>query len=90
MPQLAELLRNGKRAETHRRWPRVIVPAEIWQDVAQQLVDGRVTLLGQWGDSFPVPAVHMAVMDAKTGHIAVVSIECPGVNAGLNLTQFAI
>ena len=40
--------------------------------------DGRATLLGQWGDSVPVPAVHMAVRNEDTLEIAVVTIECPG------------
>ena len=78
MPQLSDLLLKGISAEAHRPWPRVVVTAEVWQDVANELADGRVTLLGEWGDSLPVPAVHMAIMDKAARDIAVVTIECPG------------
>jgi Ni,Fe-hydrogenase III large subunit/Ni,Fe-hydrogenase III component G len=77
MPQLAELLRNGKRVEAHRPWPRVVVTADIWRHAVHELADGRVTLLGLWGDGPPAPAVHMAVMGEDTREIAVVTIECP-------------
>lgn len=78
MPQLADLLLKGKPVEAHRPWPRVIVPAEVWQDIAAELAGGRATLLGLWGDGVPVPAVHMAVMSEKAREIAVVTVECRG------------
>ena len=77
MPHLADFLRRGKRAEAHRPWPRIIVTAEIWRDIANQLADGHSTLLGLWGDSAGVPAVHMAVMSEAACEIAVITIECP-------------
>jgi Ni,Fe-hydrogenase III large subunit len=78
MAQLRNLLRNGKSVEAHRPWPRVIATADIWEDVALELADGRATLLGEWGDTLPVPAVHMAVMGEDTREIAVLTYECPG------------
>ncbi|HEY5064523.1 MAG TPA: nickel-dependent hydrogenase large subunit [Xanthobacteraceae bacterium] len=77
MPQLADLLRKGKPVEGHRPWPRVVVNADIWRNIARELADGRATLLGQWGDSVSMPAVHMAVRSEDTLEIAVVTIECP-------------
>lgn len=78
MPQLADLLRKGKPVEAHRPWPRIVVTANIWQDVVRELADGRATLLGEWGDSLPGLAVHMAVMGEDARDIVVVTIDCPG------------
>ncbi len=78
MPQLANLLVEGKPVEAHRPYPRLIVGPETWQNVTRELAEGRATLLGMWGDKAAVPAVHMAVMDEDTRDIAVVTIECPG------------
>jgi Ni,Fe-hydrogenase III large subunit len=77
MPRLAALLRKGKPVEAHRQWPRVVVTADVWRSFVHELADGHSTLLGQWGDSLSVPAVHMAVLDDETREIAVVTIECP-------------
>ena len=78
MPQLADLLLNGKRIESHRPWPRVLVTADVWQKLATELADGHATLLGLWGDDAPLPAVHMAIMSEGSRDIAVVTLECPG------------
>ncbi|HXU22742.1 MAG TPA: NADH-quinone oxidoreductase subunit C, partial [Tepidiformaceae bacterium] len=75
MPKLADLLRNGKLVEAHRPWPRVIVTAEAWHGIANELAGGRAILLGLWGDN--VPAVHIAIMSEDTRQIAVVTIDCP-------------
>lgn len=77
MPHLANLLRNGKLIEAHRPWPRVVVAANVWEDIITELVDGRATLLGLWGDGLPAPAVHMAVSGEQHA-IAVVTFACPG------------
>lgn len=77
MPQLANLLLKGKPVEAHRPWRRVIVTAEVWQDIAGELAQGHATLLGLWGDSTTVPTVHMAIMSGEAGEITVVTIECP-------------
>ncbi len=60
-------------APAHRPWPRVVVSEEGWQAAIDQLVTGRLTLLGFWGEA---AAVHMALLDAASGEIAVVSFEC--------------
>ncbi|MBI5262295.1 MAG: NADH-quinone oxidoreductase subunit C [Bradyrhizobium sp.] len=60
-------------APSHRPWPRVVVTDEGWQTAIDKLVAGRLTLLGLWGE---VAAVHMALLDAVSNEIAVVSLEC--------------
>jgi Ni,Fe-hydrogenase III large subunit/Ni,Fe-hydrogenase III component G len=78
MSRLADLLLKGKPVEAHRPWPRVVVTADIWRDVVHELADGRATLLGEWGDRLPVPAVHMAIMGEGARDITVVTLESPG------------
>jgi Ni,Fe-hydrogenase III large subunit/Ni,Fe-hydrogenase III component G len=76
MSPFADLLLNGKAVAAHRPWPRVVVAADVWRKVANELAGNRATLLGLWGDHGPAPAVHMAIM-SKAHDIAVVTIECP-------------
>src|SRR5262245_4977681 len=61
-------------ASAHRPWPRVVATEEGWQAAIDQLTEGRLTLLGLWGEP---AAVHMALLDAASAEIAVVSHECP-------------
>ena len=56
----------------HRPWPRAIVSEEGWQAAVRELVAGRATLLGFWGEP---AAVHMALL-AEANEIAVVSFTC--------------
>jgi Ni,Fe-hydrogenase III large subunit len=56
----------------HRPWPRAVVGEEGWQAATGELVAGRATLLGFWGEP---EAVHMALL-AGTNEIAVVSFAC--------------
>jgi len=77
MSSLAELSLKGDSVNAHWPWPRVVVTAEVWRDVANQLAEGRATLLGLWGDTTAVPAVHMAIMSEDAREIAVVTIDCP-------------
>jgi Ni,Fe-hydrogenase III large subunit len=72
MATLGELIGMGQRADAHRPWPRVAVDAAAWRLAADALRDGRLTLLGLWGDR---GAVHMALLDAAAG-IAILSLEC--------------
>jgi Ni,Fe-hydrogenase III large subunit len=65
---------EGRKVEAHRPWPRVIVSEDAWRAVIGRLSADEWTLLGLWGD---VDAVHMAVLDARVGEIAVVTLECP-------------
>ena len=74
MPTLAELIGGGRLDEAHRPYPRAIVDAETWQFAARELREGRLTLLGLWGDR---GAVHMALLDELSGDIAVMSFNCP-------------
>jgi Ni,Fe-hydrogenase III large subunit len=57
-------------AKAHRPWPRVLVDDEGWIQAIDLLARGRCTLLGLWGDAGDV---HMALLDEKSGDIAVVS-----------------
>jgi Ni,Fe-hydrogenase III large subunit len=56
---------------SHHPWPRAIVSEAGWQAATGELVAGRATLLGFWGES---AAVHMALL-AEVNEIAVVSFE---------------
>jgi Ni,Fe-hydrogenase III large subunit len=73
MPTLARAIAQGKRVESHRPWPRVIVDDATWQALTSRLPDGRCSLLGLWGEA---GAVHMALHDEKEPSIAVASNEC--------------
>jgi Ni,Fe-hydrogenase III large subunit len=74
MPSLIDLMLERRKAGQHSPWPRVVVDASVWKFAAGELAHGRWSLLGLWGE----PAtVHMAIMDADTADIAVVSLECP-------------
>ena len=39
----------------HRAWPRVAADAERWRGIGEALREGKLDLLGLWGD---VAAVH--------------------------------
>src|ERR1700676_5323909 len=74
MPSLIDLMLEGRKVEQHRPWPRAIVDASVWKDLASELALGRWSLLGLWGE----PAtVHLAIMDERTGEIVVVSLYSP-------------
>jgi Ni,Fe-hydrogenase III large subunit len=74
MLALIEIVARGRRVDYHRPWPRVIVTANSWRAVADELAAGRATLLGLWGDA---AVVHMAVLDGSMRAVTVVSIDCP-------------
>jgi len=65
---------EGRRIDTHRPQPRIVVSEDDWRSVARGLAAGKWTLLGLWGDD---GAAHMAILDDATGAIAVLTIECP-------------
>src|SRR5882757_6664815 len=74
MPSLIDLMLEGRKIQQHGPWPRVVVDASVWKFASNELVHGRWSLLGLWGE----PAtVHMAVMDADTADVAVISLDCP-------------
>lgn len=78
MQTLADIVKAGKVIKDHRPWPRVALAVNaadpLWRALMRQLIDGRTTLLGLWGDT---GAVHMALLDEAAGTVAVVTIECP-------------
>ena len=76
MALLSDLNLQGRPVERHRPWPRLVVTAGVWRHVANELADGRVTLLGLWGDAGTSCSVHMALIEPDTNDIAVISLEC--------------
>jgi Ni,Fe-hydrogenase III large subunit len=75
MTTLGELIGRGRRIEAHRPMARAVVDMAAWRLVGETLRDGRLTLLGLWGER---GAVHMALLDEEgEREIAVVSLECP-------------
>jgi Ni,Fe-hydrogenase III large subunit/Ni,Fe-hydrogenase III component G len=62
----------GRRVEAHKGAPRIVVTAEAWRALIEELAAARVTLFGLWGDN---GAVHMALL--QESEIVVVTIECP-------------
>ena len=74
MPSLIDRILEGREILQRRPWPRAVVGAHLWRFVANELAQGRLGLLGLWGE----PAtVHMAIMDEATAEIATVSLDCP-------------
>jgi Ni,Fe-hydrogenase III large subunit len=74
MAVLSELLPNAKPVLWHRPVPRAIVDAELWMQAAQALAEGRMTLLGLWGEA---NVAHMALCDTEESSLAVLSLICP-------------
>src|SRR6185312_4145502 len=64
----------GRAVAEHRSWPRMLVDAAAWSNVADRLGGGTLTLLALWGET---KTVHMAVADpADAARIAVLSLSC--------------
>src|SRR3954447_11901393 len=74
MPSLIDLMLEGRKIRQPHPWPRAVVDVSVWNFAASELAKGRWNLLGLWGEP---AAVHMAIMDADTAEIAVVSLDCP-------------
>ena len=73
MSALDGILAKGRPVEAHRPYPRVVVNAESWSELAAQLGAGQAVLSGLWGEA---QAVHLAVMD-DSFRVIVASLECP-------------
>ncbi|WCP12254.1 Hydrogenase-4 component G [Sphingobium sp. AntQ-1] len=73
MPSLIETLSGAVPLHPHKLWPRIPVDADTWSMLIEQLAEGRWTLSGLWGDE---GTVHMAVLDAERGQLAVASLAC--------------
>lgn len=71
MSLLLELISQFPETPDHRPWPRVTVDDVTWQFVSEQLVAGRWSLLGLWGDA---DVVHAAVLEDHD--MAVISFDC--------------
>jgi Ni,Fe-hydrogenase III large subunit/Ni,Fe-hydrogenase III component G len=78
MPSLETIVAQGRAVEAHRPWPRVLVGPELWTAAADELAEGRATLLGLWGEAGAGYAVHMALIGEDSRDIAVLSLGCPG------------
>ena len=72
MSWLTELLAEPLRVATQRPWPRAIATPNIWNRACQLLADGRLSLLGLWGDT---TAVHMALLQDEPFDLGVLTIE---------------
>ncbi len=73
MPSLIEALSDALESCDSRPWPRRRVDAGLWRRLTRQLADGLWTLAGLWGEP---GVVHMALLDAPRGHVAVASLSC--------------
>ena len=74
MAALTDIAKKGRKVETHRPWPRIVVARDAWRLALQQLVDANATMLGLWGDK---DAVHLALIEELSGEIGVFTLECP-------------
>ena len=74
MAPLTAIAKTGRKAESHRPFPRAIVGADGWQLALRELVEATATLLGLWGDR---DAVHLALLEEPSGAIAVFTLPCP-------------
>ncbi len=59
---------------SHRGWPRFVVGPGTWRGIGEALREGKLDLLGQWGDE---AAVHCALYEASTRQVHVASIGAP-------------
>ncbi|MDL2408683.1 NADH-quinone oxidoreductase subunit C [Rhizobium calliandrae] len=72
MPALSDILKVGRSVPHHAPWPRAIADVEVWVSARQALSEGRLVLLGLWGEG---SAVHMALLDEEASAIGVLSLE---------------
>jgi Ni,Fe-hydrogenase III large subunit len=56
---------------SHRGWPRFEVDGEAWKAIGRALREGKLDLLGEWGDD---ALVHCALFEPPTGGLAVASV----------------
>jgi Ni,Fe-hydrogenase III large subunit len=77
MLSLLDHISQSRHIAAHRPWPRIAVTGDEWRNIAGEVAAGAATLLGLWGDADPEPLVHMALIDERSGDIAVVSLACP-------------
>jgi Ni,Fe-hydrogenase III large subunit len=68
---LKALFGNLTPLASHRGWPRFEVDAEAWQAIGEALREGKLELLGEWGDD---ASVHCALFEPATGLLVIASI----------------
>ena len=74
MPQLTDFIQKGRKVAEHRPWPRAVIDAATWSRAADELAQGRCSLLALWGEP---SAVHMAISDKASSEIVVLTLDCP-------------
>jgi Ni,Fe-hydrogenase III large subunit len=74
MSPLTDLTHKGRKVAEHRPWPRAIVDAATWSRAADELAQGRCSLIALWGEP---SAVHMAISDKTGSGIVVLTLDCP-------------
>jgi len=68
---LNALFADRLRIASHRGWPRVQVDAGVWRSIGEALREGKLDLLGLWGDE---AAVHCAVFEPTTRLVSTASL----------------
>ncbi|HXR87790.1 MAG TPA: nickel-dependent hydrogenase large subunit [Stellaceae bacterium] len=74
MASLQELVSRGQRIDAHRGAPRAAIDRATWILAGRELQDGRLSLLGLWGEH---GSVHMALLDPAAKEAAALSLDCP-------------
>ena len=59
-------------AATHRGWPRAEVDVGVWRAIGEALREGKLDLLGEWGDA---AAVHCALYEPATRQLQIASLD---------------
>jgi Ni,Fe-hydrogenase III large subunit len=74
MPSPIDRILKGRKIQQRRPWPRAVVGAHLWKFITSELAQGRLSLLGMWGEP---STVHVAIIDEAAAEIAVLSLDCP-------------
>jgi len=74
MPVLNDLVAEGTLVPDYGRWPRAVVEVQTWDEALMALATGNLALLGLWGET---AHVHMALLEAPTSAVAVLTLPCP-------------
>lgn len=74
MTKFADTLATALRIDESRPWPRFVVDAETWRDVADRLGNEELTLFSLWADP---AAVHIAVLEETEAALTIISLACP-------------
>jgi Ni,Fe-hydrogenase III large subunit len=73
---LLDSIAHTRVVKAHRPWPRAVVAEAGWRQAIDLLADGRLTLLGLWGDA---PDVHMALLEGGDD-VTVLTYRCKSGN----------